>query len=49
MALKFNKYLFLLVLFISTERSEWAGNDSGEQGSSSSGDSVLSFSYEINK
>ena len=44
MALKLNKYLFLLLLFISTERSESAGNDSGEQGSSSAGDYVLSFS-----
>ena len=36
--------MFLLLLFISIERSESAGNDSGEQGSSSSGDSVPSFS-----
>ena len=49
MALKLKKYLFLLLRFISTERSESAGNDSGEQGSSSAGDSVPSFSYEINK
>ena len=49
MAFKFYQYLFLLLLFISIERSESAGNDSGEQRSSSSGDSVPSFSYEINK
>ena len=49
MAFKFYQYLYLLLLFISIERSESAGNDSGEQGSSSSGDSVPSFAYEINK
>ena len=49
MDVKFYQYLFLLLLFISIERSESAGNDSGEQGSSSSGDSVPSLTYEINK
>ena len=49
MAFKFYQYLLLMLLFISIERSKSAGNDSGEQGSSSSGDSFPSFPYEINK
>ena len=49
MAFKFYQYLFLLLLFISIEISESAGNDSGEQGSSSPGDSVASFTHEIKK
>ena len=47
MAFKFYQYLFLLLLFISIKRSESAGNDSGEQGSSLSGDSHIKLS--VNK